>query len=466
MEKIYKILYILFISFYLISCKHECEYELKYNSEFHYKKCSCGSVIEEAKHEYSNEIIKEPTCTEEGINKNKCKICNYEFNENIDKIDHNYELKYNDEMHYKKCSCGSIIEEENHTYEWIIDINSTDLEDGYMHEQCINCNSKKNENTIIEKKCTLEQVKDEELIKGLIDNAFYNNYNILGNIPYRLLWDGNLSLDSQNVERSVFTYLIEYQQKDEGYYVVYLDKSLIKEYRRKEISNDELYQHTEIEYFTYYSQEKIIDGKYLKLFNKSERDLSLLKVFKVKDLDEIKMNIDNYQLVYCAESKKSLIKENLSTGEIINNEMTIFKRFFIKNDKEEIIDINNNYRINNMIEDFEYVGEQIELHRINYNDNKYDYIIKNQSYKDTTGYASAKLIEMDSVKYIILPRYYGNEKIDLLMEEDKLDYYNDVFGKYKKEFLSTYYKDYTDIIDGYFTGLYEYDKVKEIIKEK
>ena len=471
---------ILVLSIFLISCKHQCEYELKYDNEFHYKECSCGSIIEEEKHEYSNEIIKEPTCTEEGINKNKCKICNYEFNENIDKIDHNYELKYNDEMHYKKCSCGSIIEEENHTYEWIIDINSTDLEDGYMHEQCINCNSKKNENTIIEKKCTLEQVKDEELINKLFEYNYYYQYSLWENPPYRLLWDGELNKDNyydgyyvEEGDRVFFTYLIEYQQKDEGYYLLYLNKDLAKEYREIVKGYSEQFTDFSNLCFSYYNKYIIIDGKYSYCHYRESGSLESIKVLKAKTLDEVKLYLDDYQLVFCAESKKAIIKENLSTGEIINNEMTIFKRCFIEFDKNgknpicsDYENITNSYLIKKVEKQFDYEGLRIEINYKDYEEAKYDCFPKKRSHEEMVGFISAEITNINGTDYVILPKYDLLLSIDLLLENSKLNYDNDVFGSHKGEFLDAYFQDYNKaIILHYNLALYEYDKVKEIIKE-
>lgn len=82
--------------------------------------------------------INHPTCTESVI----CSVCNAE----ISATGHNYEEEWlsNDTKHWHECkNCGSMGDEAEHTWKWIIDKEATDTEKGLKHEQCTVCGYKK-----------------------------------------------------------------------------------------------------------------------------------------------------------------------------------------------------------------------------------------------------------------------------------------------------------------------------------
>lgn len=68
----------------------------------------------------------------------------------IAKTEHRYIINSDKTIHWKECSCGSIIELEPHTFEWKIDRQPSEDETGLKHEQCSVCWFVRSDNTVID----------------------------------------------------------------------------------------------------------------------------------------------------------------------------------------------------------------------------------------------------------------------------------------------------------------------------
>ena len=87
-------LFLLLLAFSLLlsSCDlHSHSFTVNnYDDDKHYRECECGEPNVEA-HQYTAEVIKEPTCKIEGKQKLTCTICSYSKIEPIEKIEHTIE---------------------------------------------------------------------------------------------------------------------------------------------------------------------------------------------------------------------------------------------------------------------------------------------------------------------------------------------------------------------------------------
>lgn len=522
MGKNVKIIFIFMIIIVLISCSpHTHEYTVKYDEKQHYKECICGYVIDQNNHilkeeivqacsctekgikvfecsecDYKKEvqiemldhdcvetIVKEPSCIEEGLMVRKCNNCNYYEEEIIEKIDHNYLLKHNEKYHYRECECGEIIDLCEHNYEWIVDVDSTDLLVGYKHQECNECKFIINELTEIEIKCSYDQINDDDIINSIIHTKlnYSSNYWFMG-CDYTYLWDGVSSkikeallqneIDKEDYSRG-YTYLVEYFETNNDYYLVYMEKPFIQENYNviDEIANKGIVPHFYETYLISQSNEfKKIDGKYLLLLSQNDYLNYNVKVFKTDNLENVKLYLDNYQLVLCAESKNVLVKENVSNNEKIDLEKLMFKRKLIEIGDNDYYLSDYTYEFNNdleMIDEdvFDYVGETLEYHHgAKFIDNKYySFPIDNNS-AFYFGFESAEIVLIENERYVLLPRY-TKACTDLLEENEYEESGRNVmvFGDYKEAFKEAFYKVTDRIICGYIMGLYKYEDVKHIV---
>ncbi len=321
--------------------------------------------------------------------------------------------------------------------------------------------------------------KTEDTIHNeLIDFYFNYEYNVPGTeLSYNYMWDGydlnnkyGPKLDKDN---RLYSYLTEYLEPTNQYYLVYFERNLLDENKNNFYEYEKKYSHNKSNYhFSEYDEENIIDGKYYFSYqrrtSKNSRDI---KYLIKNNLDDINFIEDGYQLVFCATSRKAIIKENISKQKIINKEITIYKRIELKyieetNLFEEYIfsgyEAENQSRIN---EAYNYVGEMVEVYPETYEQ------IKSTSYpklgmKDYNliKTISCKIVFDNDIRYILLPRYLidNAEKIDLLSNEIELD--DDIFGNYKDAFKDAIYMEMDNKIGNYIYALYEYDKVSKIMQ--
>lgn len=272
-----------------------------------------------------------------------------------------------------------------------------------------------------------------------------------------------------------YTYLTEYKECDDKFYLVYLKENIItaymnwlKEYENQESSDINNY------HFSSYDNEKIIDGKYFYSFQKSNgvEISSNIKFYEVDDINDIVYKFNGYQLVLCAQSKKAIIKENLSTNTTINKEIMLFNKYVLSFEDElsapqhYLFDNNEKYNQKQLNKMFTYVGEMIESFPITYEEIEFScFPILGLGKYWFFHNIRAEVLMIDGQKLILLPRYIisGDEYLDLLSYETNLFFEEDVFREYKELFSSAFVEE-TDINESFYLwGLYDYSIVASII---
>ena len=117
----------------------------KQDDSEHWKECtSCHTIVEKAKHTYSDwTVIKAASETEEGLEKHACTFCGHEETRSIPKLNHTHSFgdswKKDKTNHWHECSCGEKADVTAHSYEWIIDKEATETTDGAKHQHCTVC---------------------------------------------------------------------------------------------------------------------------------------------------------------------------------------------------------------------------------------------------------------------------------------------------------------------------------------
>lgn len=329
---------------------------------------------------------------------------------------------------------------------------------------------------------SINKIDDNETKEALINFKFDYQFIIPdSDLSYNYLWKGydleNKFGPSIPKEDRLFTYLTEYLEKDSQYYLVYLKEDLIEEYEvwLQEYENN-FSKDADNYHFTKHDEQHIIDGKYYFCFQKlSNNDTENIAYYTTDRLDNIKYTINDYQLVFCATSKQAVIKENISNQEVINKNITLYKRVeLIFDDSNKTLKeyaFTNKEKINqNMVKEmFDYVGEMIEVYPETYKEMEYSSypILGMKNYFCQKSVRSKVVIE-NGKKYFLLPRYIisDDETLDLLSDEIDLFFYDDVFREYKEEFKEALIKETTITEDSYLCALYDYEKVINIIKRK
>lgn len=87
--------------------------------------------------------------TKENINISGATNAGLEIDENGNFIKHNHTFSdlwnYDENYHWKECSCGEVVDKSNHIFLWKIDKESTTTSKGLKHEECSICGYKKDE---------------------------------------------------------------------------------------------------------------------------------------------------------------------------------------------------------------------------------------------------------------------------------------------------------------------------------
>lgn len=338
---------------------------------------------------------------------------------------------------------------------------------------CTGCEKKNNNG--------MNKITDNKIKEALFDFDFEYQFVVPdSDMSYNVMWEG---YDLQNKfgptilkKDGLYTYLTEYFEKDNKYYLVYLKDDLVEECEEwlKEYENN--YSNDIHNYhFTKYNEGHIIDGKYYFCFqNLFNNDNENIFYYTTDSIDNIKYTIDEYQLVFCTTSKRAIIKENVSTQEIINKNITLYKRveliFDNSNNTFKDYEFSNEESINqNMVNDlFDYVGEMIEVYPETYKDMDYgSYPLLGMKNFFCHKSVRSKVIIENGIKYFLLPRYITyDETLDLLSDETDLFFYEDVFRNHKEEFNDALIKETSIKEDSYLCALYDYEKVINIIKRK
>ena len=110
-----------------------------HNNAQHWKECYCGAKDELANHDFvAADIIKAPTCTEEGEQAYAC-VCGVTKIETLPTITHDYSNAYSfdEDQHWFECECGDKINSNDHEFvEGDIIKNSTCTDKGIQEYNC------------------------------------------------------------------------------------------------------------------------------------------------------------------------------------------------------------------------------------------------------------------------------------------------------------------------------------------
>lgn len=319
----------------------------------------------------------------------------------------------------------------------------------------------------------LDLLEDDAIKAGITGFKFDYEYATPGAyLTYNYLWDGVSLQDSQTeVVRYYFSFLTEYKESNNTYFLAYLKQSKISEYKSYLKDYEQKNNHGDQNYhFVSYDNEKVIDGKYYFAHQKlAKEDNNDVIYYSSENIKDIVYKIDDYQLVFACLSKKAVIKKNLSKDETIDKEITLYKRIELSFDneksspKEYIFETREKYNQAKIKRDFDYVGEKIEAYPESYKEKEYGSFPTLGMENNNIDSVRAGIIKENDDTYVILPRYMksNDAKVDLLDEETVLQPNEDVFGKHKKEFKDAFRKEYNEL-----EGLFDYSKVIEIMKIK
>ena len=102
--------------------EHEFAEMWESDEDKHWHTCVCGELSPASSHEWNEgTIVKEPSITEEGLKKVKCKVCDKEATITVPKLDHTHEqgteLHHDSTGHWTQCECGEKSEVIAHTFD-------------------------------------------------------------------------------------------------------------------------------------------------------------------------------------------------------------------------------------------------------------------------------------------------------------------------------------------------------------
>lgn len=240
-------------------------------------------------------------------------------------------------------------------------------------------------------------------------------------------------------ENRFYNYLINFNNKVNKYYYVYLKEDIIKKY--------------ENEYNKYDIND--IDGYFLNSYsNSKDYDINNLELYNSINF-EFNKKINNKKLVACFASMNSTLNYNYSLKESLNKEYEIIYNVSLINKKIE--------NIKNIYEGNYFVSGENDILNTNYLNSSF--IGVTYSIYNFGNYIN-KIEEVDNKEVLSLKRYVydldGN-KIDLLDDsfDFKNNYIKDYYKDYKKEFLNVYYKE--DSVNKDY-GYFLLDTLKEYFK--
>ena len=285
-------------------------------------------------------------------------------------------------------------------------------------------------------------------------------YTVPGNfLSYNYLWDGvryDGDSDSTDLqERETYTFLTDYHEKEDGYYLVYLTKNRIAEVSEKLKEYETAYANKPEYHFSAYDDDKIIDGKYLfscrwLMYGITAAEAKFLKAEKLEDVPLV---IGEYKLVLCAERKTATIKQNVTTGEELGKEIALYKKTVLKFESENgkpseyLFETDEGVLQKITDENFALTGELLEAYSSSFANREYAYF----PMIDDRVTHRVKTVTENGKKYVDLPyyEYIGNE--------------SRLFGGHTQEFENAFYK---RVDENSIDALFDYDAVAEIIKTK
>ena len=126
-----------------IKHEHVFSEEYTYNDEFHYRGTIChptNFAKDKADHTIEKRVIKEPTCTENGMAEYYCTVCNYVRSETIYAKWHSFDITVwlsDEESHWRDYTCGCEIEKYPHEWdEGVVTTPPTCTKEGVMTYTC------------------------------------------------------------------------------------------------------------------------------------------------------------------------------------------------------------------------------------------------------------------------------------------------------------------------------------------
>ena len=317
------------------------------------------------------------------------------------------------------------------------------------------------------------KIEDEDEKNSIFNYPLEYELFVPGNdiISYNVLWTGydmdNKSGPEIPESNRFYTYLTDYEENKDSYYLVYLRKQELTSFSswyedyKKQSGLDESNYH-------FSDDTDVIDGKYLLYAQKKQiKDSLILKTSN--PLDSFYQD-GNYQLAACHQEKTLTIEKNVSLNVSLNKKTSLFRRFEIFYDEKEKklsgYSFTNPEKTNIDIIDslFSYQGKRLEAYPRGFEEMNYCFCpfigLEN------SGYITTKRVELTK-DGILLPRYEkaAKESIDFLNENTDFSNTENVYRGFKSLFLSAYIKD-SDISDStYQYALFDDKKIEDIIHQ-
>ena len=125
---------------------HNYAIEFSNDNTSHWHECRCGEKNEVENHKYGNPVILQAaTCESEGLKKYTCSVCQYSYEEKIEKLPHTFgDVWYSDyKYHWHECiKCGAKEKDIAHSNgSTTILVNATTRREGVTVSTCTVCNS-------------------------------------------------------------------------------------------------------------------------------------------------------------------------------------------------------------------------------------------------------------------------------------------------------------------------------------
>lgn len=299
---------------------------------------------------------------------------------------------------------------------------------------------------------SLTKVEDETFRKKLFSFTLNHNREVPGQyIDISVLWTGFAtqyprSPEDTSEKPSYYTFLAEPGKASDSYYFIYINASKIEEYQDwfAQYATSAKNEHYSCEFNSSFDY---IDGKYLLASSKNE-DKDLL-AYQGTSLEDAPITAEGYELALVLQTKPLTIKENVSTGESIGEDLTLLHRLSAKkgeDGKTLIAAESSNY---SSVDDFYSISNEM---LVAFGDGlAIPSCLQDESY----AYTEYALINQNKVS---LPRYSGTN--DML--DESFTGLEDIYLDYKSKFLDAYLEE-DPSHSGY--GFYDLTKVKSIIKD-
>ena len=283
-------------------------------------------------------------------------------------------------------------------------------------------------------------------------------------------------------DKNYYSYMIEYGEQNSDFYLVYLKSERIAECRQylEEYYNarvDEKNFKNNYYFTPQHDNEAVVDGKYLFAFVNLGGKAEDLKLCKASDITQAALHLaDGWQLVFCVKERSALLMENMSTGKLINKDMTVYASLALEyNDAGQVRDLQDKNNVQQYVDTcFDRSATLVQL----YPEKIEEMTVLCHPQDGWTGEEAwlvrvyISVVEKDGIKYFALPKYHqygGKGKFDLFGDFDGDDV---IFGTKETEFYDAYVRmpeegEFSGVPLGYYLylfGLYDYDKVCELLR--